>query len=355
MQFLSHPGDHHAAWQGASTHHETTVTKQLDFRASAFYAPQIPATPVIDGPGVASHIICEILPEKCVSNVGDHSIIVAKVVSGPLHAQKDPARDVMFREGFPPLLLYSQGQFKEHGSAVEIPDALAIGTETVQERGERENSHPDFSLRRILVNAGEPMLYRAATSYMDSVLYEHSNTEHYKHLRAFYAAVDAGVDRRAKFVGALRMWQFQRRLRRNENIADLRIREAAYNPEGINGTMNKDPKVREVAEELLKLAIEREDDGAELGWLHQAYKDSAGLADRTKRGGKISQRMRSLNLKPLVSGNSPMHVEGTENVGSDMPFGDVLQKMTLKRKYEATQPSGDAEQERQADEQRPSY
>jgi hypothetical protein len=313
---------------------------------------------VIHGPGVASHLVCEILPDKCISNLGDHSIIVAKVISGPSYAYRAPPQDEYFKNGFPPLLMYSEGHFKEHGSPIDVSHDLDISTENNEVVPQRASSHhPDRKLQRNLINAGEPALYQAATSYMDSVLFKYKHSEKHLVMKQIYGLFDGAVDRRAKFVAALKFWQFQRCLQRNEDVETLGLQILANSGANFMQTVLQDHRLMEVAQELVKSSQLDTMGSDAMGWLKPVYKDlnkKIGAQKGTNAGTRA--RGRSIDLKPDAGGSQPAHSDGAEDPGIDVRLDNVLQKAnaTLK-KYELAQPTGDDEQKGQAEDQKPSY
>ncbi|KIW02737.1 uncharacterized protein PV09_05809 [Verruconis gallopava] len=254
-QFLRHLGDHDAAWRGVAGSHKTEVLKRVDWRAKTFYAPPVPMAPIIRGPGVASRLVCEILPEKCVSDVGDHSIIVAKVVSAP-SVEKDLEDEQRSYDGFAPLLLYSQGEFREHGAILQAPEQGNQAHGSLEQVSTREQ-HESLDLGLNTIDSDDPILYRAAISYMDSVLDSYKDSEHYESLRAFHYKAMSSFDKRATFIGALKLWQFQQSMERGDDISNFHIRDIVSGSQDVLEALDEDPGLRAAAEELVRSATSK--------------------------------------------------------------------------------------------------
>lgn len=256
--FLQHPGDHYASWKALSVDHELSVSKQLNLISSKQNAPQVPVAPVIRGPGIAAHITCEILPEKCITKIGDHSIIVAKVVTGPLPSKTDPDARTRLSDGIAPLLLYSEGHFRVHGNKIATTTAKDVSGETPeQEPAIHSQYHSDMINRRAVITAGEPDLYRAASAYIGTVLDKYpSDTNNFKLLSRFSRFMLSSSDRRARFVAALTFWQFERSVARREpNEKILDVPEEGLPDGGQNAFITRDSRLVNIAEELAEVAI----------------------------------------------------------------------------------------------------
>jgi flavin reductase (DIM6/NTAB) family NADH-FMN oxidoreductase RutF len=72
--------------------------------------------PLIDGPGVRGHLVCEVMPEKCIQ-VGDHMVVIASVEDiDPKFYTRD---DILHTPR--PALMYSDQKYKEHGKEIKLP------------------------------------------------------------------------------------------------------------------------------------------------------------------------------------------------------------------------------------------
>jgi flavin reductase (DIM6/NTAB) family NADH-FMN oxidoreductase RutF len=72
--------------------------------------------PLINGPGVKGHLLCQVMPEKCIQ-VGDHMVVIASVedMDPRVHSRDD----ILYTPR--PALMYSNQKYKEHGKEIELP------------------------------------------------------------------------------------------------------------------------------------------------------------------------------------------------------------------------------------------
>lgn len=215
-QFLRNPGDHHAAWRAVSESHFVHAQRKLVHHSKGKNLLQNPITPIISGPGVASRLFCEILPDKCVDGVGDHSIIVSKVVAGARdtpHSFVSADDSTNHQDRLRPLLMYSNGQFRAHGSILDPQRAPALAETSIDSTPDPIKAmHPDTCLSSDIINAADPVLYQAATSYIENALLQMSRLSLYQHFVRLYEDTSRSTDRRAKFLFALKCWQAEQAL-----------------------------------------------------------------------------------------------------------------------------------------------
>jgi flavin reductase (DIM6/NTAB) family NADH-FMN oxidoreductase RutF len=295
--FLQHPGDHYASWKALSVDHELSVSKQLNLLAPRQNAPQTPVAPIIRGPGIAAHITCEILPDKCITKIGDHSIIVAKVVTGPLQSKNDPYARKRLDDGIAPLLLYSEGHFREHGNkiATNIAAADTRGESNEQEAATHEHFHADMINRRAVITAGEPKLYRAASAYIGLVLDKPSYGSYFEQMSKFSKFMLSSADRRARFVAALKLWHFEQSVARGApNVSILNVPVETLPETDQEAFITRDQRFAEIAEELVNVAISG---------------DRAGSL-RGAQGGKVP------TVKPRYTPSTPRTTDRQDHVAS---------------------------------------
>ena len=305
MHFLRHPGDHFASWRALSQNHEITVCKRVNHGVSQPKVPQHPVAPIIKGAGVVAHLVCEVLPEKCVFGIGDHSILVAKVVNGPAHTRPDEKKSPNdLRKGVPPLLLYSQGVFREHGNHLPVEaEAGSNPGKEVEIAKDTERFHVDLHLRRQVIQADEPILYKAATSYIDSILLRHSNSDYADTLRKFSQLMEGSTDRRARFVAALKFWQFElaTATKAQPDLAKLRISQFVNSGVGPAGIAAYDGRLKAIAEEFVRLSVTETMGQAAAEDIAQKFREGeAQEQEQGQEGGMEKSQSVSL-LKPKRS------------------------------------------------------
>lgn len=252
--FLEHAGDHRAAWRAVSRTHIVASSKGYDRTIKpSVQLQQRPMTPIVEGPGVASHLICEIMPDKCVSGIGDHTIVVAKVLHGPIFTSADnyamlQSTQHSEKNEYPPLLMYSQGEFKSHGSAIasSAREMNLLANQT--ELGDSE--HVDMAAMRYSFDLDVPTLFHAVHAYSDKSLRLSRRTSWSRDAQVVHKAVTNSTDVRAEYFGALKLWQLQQAAGADIGNSLSQNKEDEVQLEEL---MSQDDKIRHLAELLARI------------------------------------------------------------------------------------------------------
>merc|ERR1712000_291464 len=102
---------------------------------------------------------------------------------------------------------------------------------------------------------GEPDLYRAALSYIHGVL--DAQRKRYDTLKRFGVVMEASTDRRARFVAALKFWQFEQAAARGlePDLLKLNIQQFVDSNADAVSIVMYDKKLQAIADGLVKISV----------------------------------------------------------------------------------------------------